>query len=71
MLPINVVPVPRVAELPTFQKTLQATPPLMTATVEVAAVIRVEPVLKIHTLSGAPWASRRSVPVKKALLVKE
>jgi 6,7-dimethyl-8-ribityllumazine synthase len=44
MLPINVVPVPRVAELPTFQKTLQATPPLMTATVEIAAVIRVETV---------------------------
>lgn len=44
MLPINVVPVPRVAELPTFQKTLQGTPPLMTATVEVADAIRVEPI---------------------------
>lgn len=44
MLPINVVPVPRVAELPTFQKTLQATPPLMTATVEPTDVIRVEPI---------------------------
>lgn len=44
MLPINVVPVPRVAELPTFQKTLQATPPLMAATVEPTDVIRVEPI---------------------------
>jgi hypothetical protein len=41
MLPENEVAVPRVTELPTIQKTLQALPPLMTATEAPEAVVSV------------------------------
>src|SRR5206468_4201053 len=47
MLPLNEVVVPRVAELPTCQKTLQPEPPLIMETDEPAAVMRVLTVLKM------------------------
>jgi hypothetical protein len=44
MLPTNVVPVPRVAELPTCQNTLHAWAPLIRLTVLFDAVVRVDPI---------------------------
>src|SRR5487761_2640727 len=64
ILPANVVPVPRVAELPICQNTLQLWPLLITPTVELLAVVSVLPILKIKTASGSPWASRVRVPVR-------
>ena len=43
-LPTNSVPVPRVAELPTCQNTLQSPPPLITTTDELLAVVSVVPI---------------------------
>ena len=63
IVPTKVDVVPSVAELPTCQKTLQALPPLITATVEPDAVSSVEDVWKTNTASGSSWASRVSVPV--------
>lgn len=55
--------VPKVAELPTFQKVRQDPAPLMVLTLLVDAVISVEAVLKMKTASGSPWASSVRVPV--------
>ena len=63
ILPANLVPVPRVAELPTFQNTLQLLPPLTTRTAELLAVVSVLPTWKTNTALGLPWASSVSVPV--------
>jgi hypothetical protein len=54
MVPTKVVLVPRVAELPTCQKTLQGLAPLIRITLESLAVIRVEVIWKIQTLFGSP-----------------
>lgn len=67
MLPVKLVPVPKVAELPTCQKTLAAVAPLMSTTCELLAVIRVLPVWKMKT----PVPLRVSVPVKKAEEAKQ
>ncbi len=69
MLPTKVEPVPSVAELPTCQNTLQAWAPLMRLTLEADAVVSVEPIWKIQTADGSPWASRVSVPVSPAEVV--
>jgi hypothetical protein len=68
MLPTKSVPVPRVAELPICQNTLQATPgpPLMTTTDASLAVVSVLPISKMKTASGLFWASRVSLPVSCA-----
>lgn len=63
ILPMNVVFVPSVAELPTCQNTLQGEPPLMITTDEALAVVRVLPIWNTHTALGSPPASRVSVPV--------
>ena len=63
-VPTKLVPVPRVAELPTCQYTLQAWAPPMSATVLLLAVIRVEPAWKMKTAAGSPWASRVTVPLR-------
>ena len=63
-VPTKAVSVPRVAELPTCQKTLQAWAPPRSATVLLLAVIRVLPAWKTNTASGSPWASRVRVPVR-------
>jgi hypothetical protein len=68
-VPTNVEGEPKVAELPTFQNTLQPgvpTPPLLKTTDELDAVTSVLPVLNIQTALGSPWALRVSVPVKLA-----
>ena len=64
MLPTNVVLVPRVAELPTCQNTLHAWAPLIRLTVLFDAVVRVDPIWKMNTAFGSPWASSVTVPVK-------
>lgn len=64
MVPSNVVPVPRVAELPTCQKTLQACASLVNATIALDAVMRVLADWKMKTALGSPWASRVTVPVE-------
>jgi hypothetical protein len=63
ILPANAVPEPRVAELPTCQKTLDCRPPLTMITDEPLAVVSVLPILKIKTALQSPWASRTSIPV--------
>ena len=63
MFPLKEEPVPRVAELPTCQKTLQAWAPPMRFTTLPDAVISVEPTWKTKTALGSPWASSVSVPV--------
>ena len=65
-VPMKFVPVPRVAELPTCQKTSHRCAPLMSATVESLAVVMVLPMRKIKTESGLPSAFRVSVPVMAA-----
>ncbi len=61
--PINCVPVPSVAELPTFQYTLQAFAPLISTMEEAVAVVRVEPILNTNKLFAEPWPSSVSTPV--------
>src|SRR4051812_46874846 len=68
MLPTNVVVAPSVAELPTCQKTLQFDAPLITATDDPDAVVKVLPILKINEALGLPCASSVSVPVNWAEL---
>ena len=72
MSPVNEVPVPRVAELPTCQKTLlQLLPPLlMTVTDELLAVVSVLPVLNRNSAFALPRASRVRAPVSCADDVK-
>jgi hypothetical protein len=71
IFPANTVFVPNVAELPTCQKTWQALPPLIMFTVELEAVVSVEPILKIKTAFGSPVAFSVSVPVNWAEVLKQ
>ncbi len=64
MLPSNAVPVPRVAELPTCQNTLQPEPLLIMTTDELLAVVSVLPIWKTKSALGLPRALRVSVPVR-------
>jgi hypothetical protein len=64
MVPLKVVLVPRVAELPTCQKTLAAwAPPMRFTLLLVAAVISVLPIWKMKTAFGLPLPLRVTVPV--------
>ena len=65
-LPLNVVVVPRVAELPTCQYTLQDWAPLIRLTLLFEAVVSVEPIWNTNTALGSPWASSVTVPVSCA-----
>lgn len=69
MFPAKSVPVPRVAELPTWKKTLQALAPLSRVTILLEAVMNVEPIWKIKTELGFPWPSSVRFPVRKTELV--
>ena len=69
MVPLNVEFVPRVAELPTCQNTLQACAPLIKATVLSEAVVSVEAISKMNTAFESPWASSVTVPVRLRLEV--
>jgi len=77
MLPRNSVVVPSVAEEPIRKKTLHAAaatgtvPEFRMTTREAAAVVRVEPVLKIKVEVGLPWASSVRVPVNCADVSKQ
>ena len=62
MLPVKAECVPSVAELPTCQKTLQGSAPLMRRTSLAESVTSVEPTWKMKTASGLPCASSVSVP---------
>lgn len=66
ILPIKFVAVPRVAELPTCQKTLQAFAPLIKTTEEAVAVVMVEPIWKMKRLFALFWPSSVRTPVKPA-----
>jgi hypothetical protein len=63
-LPANLVEVPRVAELPTCQKTLHACAPPIRATELLEAVVSVDPIWKTNTAFGSLCASRVTVPVR-------
>jgi hypothetical protein len=71
MFPMNAVPVPSVAELPTCQKSLHSCPPLMSTTDELLPVIRVLPTLNIQTALVLPPPSSVSAPVNPADDVKQ
>jgi hypothetical protein len=63
MVPDTAEPAPRVTVLPTCQKMLAARAPPVRTTWLPDAVTSVEPIWKIKTPLGLPWASRVSVPV--------
>lgn len=64
MVPLKVVLVPRVAELPTCQKTLDAeAPPMRFTVLLVDAVVSVVPIWKMKTAFGLPLPLRVTVPV--------
>src|SRR5688572_1482653 len=62
MFPLKTEPVPRVAELPTCQKTLAALAPPLRITWRPTVVVRVEPIWKMNTAFASPWASRVRSP---------
>jgi hypothetical protein len=62
MVPVKVDPVPRVAELPTCQKTLQAWAPLTRSMLLAESVVSVEPAWKMKTALALPCASSVSEP---------
>jgi hypothetical protein len=64
MVPLKMVLVPRVAEVPTCQKTLEAwAPPMRFTLLLVAAVVSVLPIWKMKTAFGLPLPLRVTVPV--------
>jgi len=62
IVPLNTEFVPRVAELPTCQKTLQALAPLARTTWLPLPVVSVDEIWKMNTALGLPWASRVRSP---------
>jgi hypothetical protein len=66
IFPTNVVLVPKVAELPTCQKSLQTCPPLMSRIDELLPVMSVLATLNIQTASVLPAPSSVSAPVRAA-----
>jgi len=68
MVPTNTEFVPRVAELPTWKKTLHGSAPLMSTMRLADAVIRVLADWKMNTALGLPWASSVSVPVRESVV---
>jgi hypothetical protein len=63
IVPLKLEAVPRVAELPTCQNTLQAWAPLVRMMLLAEAVTRVEATWKMKTELGFPWPSRVSCPL--------
>src|SRR5437667_167922 len=62
MFPLNTEPVPKVAELPTCQKTLAALAPPLKITWRPDVVVSVEPIWKMNTAFASPWASSGRSP---------
>jgi len=65
-LPWKLVVAPKVAELPTCQNTSQAPVPLISSTLEPAAVVNVLPILKMKTELMFVPPSSVNVPVSCA-----
>src|SRR5438874_9213872 len=57
MFPLKTEVVPRVAELPTCQKTLAALAPPLRITWRPEVVVRVDAIWKMKTALASPWAS--------------
>ena len=70
MLPTRSVFVPSVAELPTFQYTLQGAAPLMNTTLLFDAVVSAESIWKMNTAWASPWALSVNVPVSFAAPIR-
>jgi hypothetical protein len=70
IVPLNTDPVPSVAELPTCQKTLQASARLIRLTLLAEAVNRAEVTWKMKTALGSPWPSNVRVPLSASVLVE-
>ena len=62
IVPTKLVPVPSVAEEPTCQKTLHACAPFTSETLVPEPVISVEPIWKMKTALGLPWALSVTLP---------
>ncbi len=62
MVPLKVVPVPSVVELPTWKKTFEASAPLIRLTLAPVAVVSVLAIWKTYW----PWPLRVSTPVSAA-----
>jgi hypothetical protein len=71
ILPVKLLPVPSVAELPTCQNTLQPCAPLIRFTTEPLAVVNALPVWKTKPALGLPCASSVTVPVSPAAAAKQ
>src|SRR5690242_7276576 len=71
MFPVNTVPVPSVAPLPTCQNTLPARPPFPMTTDALGAVVSVLAIWKTHTPLEWPRPSTASCPVNDADDVKQ
>jgi len=63
MFPLNMVLVPKVADFPICQKTLQGLPPLVMITDDALAVVSVLAIWKIQTALGLPCAFKVNFPV--------
>ena len=66
IVPTKSVPTPKVAELPTWKKTLQGWAPLIRLVRLLVAVVSVEPIWKMKTELGSSWPSSVRVPVSCA-----
>jgi len=62
IVPTKCVPVPSVAEEPTCQKTLHACAPFVSETLVLEPVVKVEPIWKMNTAFGSPWAFSVTLP---------
>ena len=71
MFPMKLVPVPRVAELPTCQKIFADWAPFIAVTAALLAVVRVEPIWKTKMALAFPKPFSVSVPVSCAELAKK
>jgi hypothetical protein len=66
MFPSKAVPVPSVAELPTWKYTSSTLPPLISTIDDAEAVVSVLPIWKTNCGSACHCASRVSIPVSCA-----
>ena len=69
MFPSKSLPAPRAAEVPTCQKTLQASPPPVITILEPAAVTRDVPIWKYQASVEDPVPAKVKIPVIAAELL--
>jgi len=70
MFPEKLLPAPNVAEVPTCQNTLQASPPPVIKTLEPADVIKDVPIWKYQASVEDPVPAKVKVPVIAAEVLK-